>query len=247
MIRRSLRSGQSHSHIGLALAFKLNLFIIKSINTSAGDTTLKTRAYNIETRRKQQAALKAGIAAAAVELHAAKGAIATSYADIARHAGVSLPTVYKHFPTMHELLQGCTSHVIAEAPQFPAEEILAAPDLPAASELLVAAMEQQHLHFEPWFTWREDRVLPYLAELTDGFRELQSVFVAKLLARHLGKGVRREIIAGWESVLSFDLWHRLVRSHGLSRPVARRVLVQMLLAVIEPAPTFPSTTGSRRK
>jgi AcrR family transcriptional regulator len=213
----------------------------------AGAVALTTRAYNIETRRKQQAELKAGIAAATVELHAAKGAIATSYADIARHAGVSLPTVYKHFPTLHELLQGCTAHVIAKAPQFPVEEILAAPDLPAAAELLVAAMEQQHLHFEPWNAWREDRVLPFLAEMADGYREMQSSFVARLLAHHLGKRVRREMIAAWESVLSFDLWHRLVRSHGLPRPAARRVLVQFLLAVIEPAPTSPTITGSRRK
>jgi AcrR family transcriptional regulator len=208
---------------------------------------LKTRAYNIETRRRQQAELKAGIAAATVELHAAKGAIATSYADIARHAGVSLPTVYKHFPNMHELLQSCTSHVIAKAPPFPAEEILAAPDLPAAAELLVAAVEQQHLHFEPWFTWREDRVLPFLAEMTEGFRKMQSAFVAKLLARYLGKGVRREMVAGWESVLSFDLWHRLVRSHGLPRPAARRVLVQCLLALIEPVPASPIAKSRGRK
>jgi AcrR family transcriptional regulator len=207
---------------------------------------LKTRAYNIETRRRQQSELKASIAAATVELHAAKGAIATSYADIAKHSGVSLPTVYKHFPTMNELLQGCTSHVIAKAPQFPAEEILAASDLPKAAELLVDAMEQQHLHFEPWFTWREDRILPFLAELSEGFRKMQSAFMEKLLAQHLGNGARREMVAGWESALSFDLWHRLVRSHGLSRPAARRVLVQSLLAVTEPTPTFP-TTGSRRK
>ncbi|MGC2457344.1 MAG: TetR/AcrR family transcriptional regulator [Gallionellaceae bacterium] len=207
---------------------------------------MKTRAYNIETRLRQQAALKASIAAATVELHAAKGAIATSYADIAKYAGVSLPTVYKHFPTLNELLQGCTSHVIAKAPQFPADEILAAPDLPAAAELLAAAMEQQHLHYEPWFTWREDRVIPFLAELSEGFRKMQSAFLTKLLAQHLGKGVRREMVAGWESALSFDLWHRLVRSHGLPRPAARRVLVHCLLAVIEPTPAS-TKTGSRRK
>lgn len=208
---------------------------------------MKTRAYNNETRRQQQAELKASIAAATVALHAAKGAIATSYADIAKQAGVSLPTVYKHFPTLNELLEGCTSHVIAKAPPFPAEEILAAPDLPAAAKILVAAMEQQHLHFEPWFAWREDRVFPFLAELSDGFRKMQCAFLAKLLAQYLGTGVRREMIAGWESVLSFDMWHRLVRSHGVPRPAARRVLVQCLLAVIEPTPASPTTNGSRRK
>ncbi len=208
---------------------------------------MKTRAYNIETRRRQQAELKAGIAAATVELHAAKGVIATSYADIARHAGVSLPTVYKHFPTQDELLEGCTSHVIAKAPPMPLEKILAAPDLPAAARLLVAAMEQQHLHFEPWFTWREDRVLPFLAGMVDGFRQMQSALVAKVLARHLGTGVRRDMVAAWESILSFDLWQRMVRGHRLPRAAARRVLVQCLLAVIEPTPASRSNTGSRRR
>jgi AcrR family transcriptional regulator len=208
---------------------------------------VKTRAYNIETRRRQQAELKAGIAAATVELHAAKGVTATSYADIAKHAGVSLPTVYKHFPTLDKLLQGCTSHVIGKAPPMPVEEILAAPDLSAAAGTLVAAMEQQHLHFEPWFTWREDRVLPFLAEMADGFRKAQSALVAKLLAHHLGTGVPRDMVAAWESILSFDLWHRLVRGHRLPRAAARRILVQCLLAVIEPAPASPSKTGSRRR
>jgi len=204
---------------------------------------LATRTYNIETRRRQQAMLKAGITAAAVKLHAARGATSTSYADIAKLAGVSLPTVYKHFPTMDELLHGCTSHVIAKAPAMPVEEIFSAPDLPAAAELLVAAMEQQHLHFEPWFTWREDRVLPFLTGLTDSFRNMQTSFIAKLLGQHLGKAVHQAMIAGWESALSFDLWHRLVRSHGLSRPTARRIQVQFLLAVIGPTPTSSSSNG----
>lgn len=207
---------------------------------------MKTRAYNIETRRNQQAALKASIVAATVEQHAARGAIATSYADIAKQAGVSLPTIYKHFPTQDELLQSCTSHVIARAPRMPNEEIQAAPDLATAAELLVAAMEKQHLHFEPWFTWREDRVIPFLAEMLDGFRAMQSEFVSTILAHHLGKNVRREMVAGWESVLSFDLWHRLVRSHGLPRPVARHVLVRCLLAIIEPKQAAQKTTRHRR-
>lgn len=208
---------------------------------------MKTRAYNIESRRRQQAALKASIAAATTELHAAKGGVATSYADIAKHAGVSLPTVYKHFPTQHELFQGCTAHVIAKAPLMPVEKILAAPDLPAAAELLVAAMEQQHLHFEPWLAWREDRVIPFLAEMAVGIRQSHAALVAELLAHYLGPGGRREMVAGWESVLSFDMWHRLVRGHQLPRHAARRVLVQCLLAVVGPTPASPSTPSPRRK
>jgi AcrR family transcriptional regulator len=87
---------------------------------------LKPEPITTNFARQQHAALKASIAAATAELHAEKGAIATTYADIAKRAGVSLPTVYSHFPTQNELLQGCTAHVIAKAPTLPLEKIQAA-------------------------------------------------------------------------------------------------------------------------
>lgn len=208
---------------------------------------MATRTYNVESRRRKQAELKARIAAAAAELHAAKGGIATTYADIAKHAGVSLPTVYSHFPTVHELFQGCTAHVAAKAPALPVEKIFATTGLPAAAELLVAAMEQQHLHFEPWLAWREDGVIPLLAEMSAGIRRGRTAMMARLLERHLGPGKRREMVAGWESVLSFDLWHRLVRGHRLPRPDVRRVLVQCLLAIAGPQPASNPAPRPRRK
>lgn len=208
---------------------------------------MANRNYNSELRRRKQAELKAHIAATAAALHAVKGARATSYAEIAERAGVSLPTVYSHFPTQDELLQGCTAHVAASAPTMPVERILAAADLPSAAELLAAAMELQHLHFEPWLAWREDRVIPFLAEMSAGMRNGQAALVTQVLQQHLGPGARREAVAGWESVLSFDMWHRLVRGHRLPRPAARRVLVQCLLAIAGPQPESASKPRSRRK
>jgi AcrR family transcriptional regulator len=208
---------------------------------------LKTRAYNNELRRKQHAELKTSIAAATAELHACKGVIATSYADIAKQAGVSLPTVYSHFPTQDELLQGCTGHVIAQAPVLPVEKILAAPDLQTAAKLLVAAMEQQHLHFEPWLGWREDRVIPFLAGMSAHIRQSRAALVSEVLACHKVPGARRELVAAWETVLSFDTWHRLTREHQLPRSAVRRILLQCLLAIIGPSPAPSSTTRPRRK
>jgi len=208
---------------------------------------LKTRAYNNELRRQQQAELKARIAAATAELHAAKGAIATSYADIAKQAGVSLPTVYSHFPTQHDLIQGCTTHAISMAPALPVAKIFAAPDLPSATKLLVAAMEQQHLYFEPWSSWRENGVIPFLTEMYAGIRQATAALVGKLLVQHGVRGGLRETVAVWESLLCFDFWHRLVREHQLPRSAARRVIVQSLLAVVGPTPASPSTPSPRRK
>ena len=81
------------------------------------------RPYNSELRQRKHEELKARIAAATAELHAARSASGTSYADIAAQAGVSVPTVYAHFPTQRELLEGCTGHVAAGAPKLPIEDL----------------------------------------------------------------------------------------------------------------------------
>jgi AcrR family transcriptional regulator len=207
---------------------------------------MRTRAYNSELRLRKQAELKTRIAAAAATLHAQKGARGTSYADIAAEAGVSLPTVYAHFPTESALLHACTSHVGAQAPALPVDDLLAAASLRSAAELLTEAIERQHLHFEPWSAWREDRVIPFLAERSAQARTALTALIARVLKRHLGPGEHREAIAGWESALSFDSWHRLVRGHGLSRIAARRVIVRSLLALAAPHDPF-ETKPSRRK
>lgn len=197
---------------------------------------MTARPYNSDLRLRQQAERKARIAAAAVALHAEKGARATSYAHIAAKAGVSLPTVYALYPTERDLLAGCTGHVGALAPPMPVEKLLAAKGLRAAAELLVDACERRNLHFEPWWSWRENRVIPFLAELSAREREELSALIARVLRRHLGPGEHREAVAAWESALSFDFWHRLAREHRLPRPAARRVILQCMLSATSPSP-----------
>lgn len=52
-----------------------------------------------ETRRK--------ILEATMHLHGEQGILGTSWEDIARGAGVSLATVYRHFPSVRELVPAC--------------------------------------------------------------------------------------------------------------------------------------------
>lgn len=205
------------------------------------------RTYNVESRRRQQAERRSRIAAATAELHAARGVGATSYADIAERAGVSLPTVYSHFPDQDELLSACTGHVAGQAPALPVAEILAAGGLPAAVDLLVAAHEKQHLHFEPWLAKREDGVIPFLAALSASAREERAALVAAVLDRHLGAGDHRETIAAWETLLSFDTWHRMVRGHRLPRAAVRRLLAQCLLNLARPAAPPARPTRKRKQ
>ena len=205
---------------------------------------MTTRTYDSRLRRQRQVELQRRIAAAAAALHAQKGVRGTSYADIAAQADVSLPTVYARFPTQRALLEGCTAHVAATAPALRTARLLAAPDLPAAADALTDAVVQKHRHFEPWLAWREDRVIPFLADMRKRERETLAALVAKVLERHLGTArLRRDLIAGWESLLSFDFWHRLARGHGLPQPAVKRVIVDALLAMA----AQPVTRHSRSK
>jgi AcrR family transcriptional regulator len=59
----------------------------------------KRRAAVEETRRR--------ILQATLALHSEKGIFGTSWQDIARRADVSVGTVYKHFPSLDELVPAC--------------------------------------------------------------------------------------------------------------------------------------------
>src|SRR5688500_1144297 len=65
------------------------------------NTMSRRAASKRETRQR--------ILEATAALHTRKGILGTTYQDIAREADVSLATVYNHFPTLEELVEGCGS------------------------------------------------------------------------------------------------------------------------------------------
>jgi AcrR family transcriptional regulator len=199
------------------------------------------RSYNIETRLQQQQSLRQRIVEAAVQMHAAKGGLATTYGDIAQAAGVSLPTVHKHFPSADELFRSCTGHVAALAPPVPAADILAAPSIEEAARMLVDAVDRVHAHFEPWKVWREHEHIQVLADIALRVRKDMTELCAGVLTRHGAATNVRETAAVWESLLDFEPWHRLVREHKLPRATVRTALLQLLLAVTGPQPAAPSS------
>lgn len=206
------------------------------------------RPYNNESRLQQQAELKARIAAAAARLHAEQGALATSWADIAQAAGVSLPTVYKHFPDFETLIPACSGHAAQQAPPLPVERILAGADLGAAAQTLVHACDQLNAYYEPWLAWGEAARIEPLARLQAQERAALTGLCLQVLRRHLPAAAGLdEMAAQWQVLLDFGFWHALVRRHGLSRAAARRHITHLLLAVTGPQPAAaPAPRPNRR-
>ena len=67
----------------------------------------------MDKRRAAVEATRRRILEATLALHAEKGIFGTSWQDIARRADVSVGTVYKHFPSLDELIPACGELVYA--------------------------------------------------------------------------------------------------------------------------------------
>jgi AcrR family transcriptional regulator len=88
----------------------------------------KNRKYELKARAEQQELTGARIAKAAAGLHEEVGPAATTVAEIARRAGVSRLTVYKHFPDDASLYEACSAHYRSEHPVPDLEPALAIDD-----------------------------------------------------------------------------------------------------------------------
>jgi AcrR family transcriptional regulator len=77
---------------------------------------MKGRKYELKARAESQKRTRQRIAKAAAELHEEVGPAETTVAEIARRAGVSRLTVYKHFPDNAALYPACSAHYASEHP-----------------------------------------------------------------------------------------------------------------------------------
>ena len=65
------------------------------------------RKYSMDKRKAAVEETRQRILEAALALHSEKGIFGTSWQDIAHRADVSVGTVYKHFPSLDELVPAC--------------------------------------------------------------------------------------------------------------------------------------------
>ena len=207
------------------------------------------RRYRIEGRRKAMEATRRRILEATVALHAEQGALATSYAQIAARADVAVPTVYKHFPDLPQLVAACTSHVSALAPPLGPEIFAPGTGVEARIEALAAAIFALHRFQAPWMRHGlpEAGRLPVLAEFLAKEQARLRTLIALALAPRFGEAPPPALIALFETLLDFSAWQRLTRTLPEQSPEAVTQRALLALARAETAKTQAQESASQRR
>ena len=169
---------------------------------------MERRAVTVdETKRR--------ILEASLMLHSQRGVTGTSWQDIADAAGVSVGTVYYHYPTLDDLVPACSGLGRQERPAPTSEIFRGLRGKRARINELVRALFS---HYEtvqgPYaFTLTERRTVPVLAKLAD---ELLGQY-RSLVKDALGE-TDDETIARVEALVDFRVWDSL-QERGLSKEV----------------------------
>ncbi len=184
------------------------------------------RAYNSTKRAEAVEETRRRITEAVVELHREKGVVATTYEDIARRADVAPATVYRHFPTVADLIPACGARII-EITSPPGPGILHQKRTPA--ERLQAAVEELFAFWrraEPWLTvgrCEADKV-PAMGD----YLSAQDEAVRTLIVSALGDGADEKTARLVEALTDFYTWKALAAA-GLEGEAAA-IITGMLLS-----------------
>ena len=142
---------------------------------------MSPRKYKMTKRAAAVEATRRRIVEATVAAHRELGIQATSWDEIADRAGVGVGTVYRHFPSLHELLPAC-GEVVADTLALPAPED--APELFRGArstreriKRLVAEIFGAYERGAP-FVWNVRREREDLPELESYHRHVEGSFEA---------------------------------------------------------------------
>ena len=168
-------------------------------------------AANAETRRR--------IVDAAIALHAQKGVLGTSWPDIAKRADVALGTVYRHFPSLDQLVPACTSeNALRTKPPGPSILI----GLTRPQERIGQFVQELFAFYGRTAPWTpragiDRHEIPVLDSILSRREAALKALVEETLALEAAL-----------ALTDFGVWRSLTRS-GLSTEAAARLITEMLM------------------
>lgn len=172
---------------------------------------MKRRPYDRTLRKAAAELTRRRIVEAAVALHSARGASATTHALIARRAGVSIPTVYAYFPTPNDVVPACTGHVFERCPVVLDERLFSGcGDVPSRLRALARALFRLHAYLEPWMRWPQDTAaFPALRGVLARAREDRRRWVREALEPGFRGSPPAELVDLADALLDSPSWRAL--------------------------------------
>jgi AcrR family transcriptional regulator len=173
---------------------------------------------------------KTRIIAAAMQLHAKHGVQATRWEEIAERAGVSVATMYRHFPSLKELVPACARTVFDLIAPLTVDEAMAKyaklSDPSERLSFLVRANVACYGRGEEWLhaAYRERDFIPELDGALLIIQDSVRALVEAAVKRRLGKVEAATLF----TLLDFPFYKSL-RSAGLDPRAAEKAITRFAL------------------
>jgi AcrR family transcriptional regulator len=144
------------------------------------------RSYRMGRRNESVEETRRRIVEATLALHAEHGILGTSWKAIAERADVAVATVYKHFPTLDELVPACGALLEARtSPPSPGDAVAAFAGLTGLADRVTRLVETFYDFYERGESYLEvdprERSLPAVQEWEAQMRATREEFVREAL------------------------------------------------------------------
>jgi AcrR family transcriptional regulator len=195
----------------------------------ASSSKRKRRGYRLGRRGEAADETRRRIVEATFLLHGERGIADTSMTDIAERAGVSVGTVYHHFPTYPDAIAACGAYTAEHVPA-PSEAIFAGTTTRAERiERLAAALFDYYERIPALASVRRDR---HLARILEQVVVYEADNRRTLAARAVGapKGDKRTAVVA--ALMDLDVWRALLRQ-GFGTATASALAAAVVNAWLE--------------
>lgn len=204
------------------------------------------RRYRMDRRSSAVEETRRRIVEATLALHTERGIMATSWDDIAERAGVAVATVYRHFPSLGELVPACGGLVWArvqpprldQADEWFAGRASVSERVARLVAELCAFHERSIQYLEP--VWGERRQIPALATAFDSLDATREALVREAL-EPAGSDEREVQIV--TALTGLPVWQALA-GRGIPKEEIARILTGIVLGHLETAHPSMNTTRS---
>ncbi len=195
---------------------------------------MSPRQYKMGARAEATAKTRMAIVLAARQLHAERGLVGTSWDDIAERASISTATVYRHFPSLAELVPACAQTVFDLIQPLTPEQAAGVFETHdrAADRFEHIARSSAHC-YEAGADWlhaahRERDFLPELESAMGVIEDSLHQLVTTAAGRRLSKADHAILFV----LCDFPLWWSLTSS-GLSGRATEEAMVRLVHYEIE--------------